>query len=628
MSQISFRKTPLFRLSGKLTRAKASDDLTADGFSDNLAADEDNIPDERFVVWWYGPLFKNIRAETVPKVVIFLRALADDFSLGPIIRRQTALTHLGILRIGSVWHKHESNATIAYETRDFDVSFDKDAWHSFSPRLDNHTANPISIRDYVLPYSPDSNYLLQFDLGNSRTLLIPSMEFFIRCYGRSAEIKRVLATYPWQQVRERFFAPTDTEVEPGTWLVKLRERVHNDDAVFLAHLLHDPYAALAAKRIYSQIESSLEKRGDFAFLNVVPWFTGVAKLRVAGIQLSDQTTFLGLRILGMSYPKIPVIYLEREGFERIAIGESPNGSEPSDGTLDALSGLDNTVVIPRLVVASNSIDLTDNAEPDYDSPSLSIAEEEFVVLGQQPIVVPIRQKGATRQIRRPSVRVKEDRITEWSTGEHYGSGKGVGHAHVHARAVMESQGILRDMWNACRYIAQIHSEVINSVSWFTFDDAFRSDDEPKLVGFEPFKEHEAVEASVRRWPFYDISQGILRGVLLIKIDVAGKVIFILEIQRRLVSRKTEDGNERERAEESYKGLVFVLNDAQLSNLNNFRTWLRKWLANVRDKRGILHQLISDFPGDAHTFVHSSASDEKVLREATVKNALRKVGISI
>lgn len=604
MNEISFRKTSLFTLSDKVTS------------------------DERFVVWWYGPLVKNVRAETVPKVVVFLRTLADDLSLGrTIIARHTALTHLGILRIGSVWHNHRSNSTIAYETRDFSVSFDDNNWRSFSPKLQNHKENPIPQTDYALPYTPDGNYLLQFDLGNGKTLLIPSMEFFIRCYGRSAEIKRVLATYPWQQVQERFFAPTDSEVDPSTWLVKLKERVHNDDAVFLAHLLHNPHTSRAAKQIYSQIEARLEKRGSYAFIDVIPWFTGDAKLRVAGVQLSDRTTFLGLRILGMSYPKTPLIHLERDGFEQIVTGESRSSSEPSDEALDAPGGLENTAVIQRLVVASDSIDLTDNMEPDYDAPSLSITEEEFVVLGEQPIIVPVRAKRVTRQIRRRSGRVKNGVLTSWSTGEHYGSGKGVGHAQVHAKAVMESQGILRDMWNACRYIAKVRSEIIKSVTWFTFDDEFCSDDEPKLIGFEPFGENEGVEASIRRWPFYDISRNILRGVLLIRIEVEDRQVFILEIQRRLVSRKSEDGDV-EKAEEAYKGLVFILNDSLLGKRDNFRAWLNKLLSSVRDKRGILHQLINNFPGDAHTFVHSSASDEKVLREATVKNALRKVGISI
>ena len=44
------------------------------------------------------------------------------------MRRETVLTHLGLLRIGSVWEKGVSSSRIAYEERKFSVSFSPGGW--------------------------------------------------------------------------------------------------------------------------------------------------------------------------------------------------------------------------------------------------------------------------------------------------------------------------------------------------------------------------------------------------------------------------------------------------------------------------------------------------------------------
>lgn len=83
---------------------------------------------ERLVVWWYGPIFKNNRSKSVPKIHIFLRTIDNENNLGDVTRRETVLTHLGLLRIGSVREKGMSNSRIAYEEKSFSVSFSQGGW--------------------------------------------------------------------------------------------------------------------------------------------------------------------------------------------------------------------------------------------------------------------------------------------------------------------------------------------------------------------------------------------------------------------------------------------------------------------------------------------------------------------
>ncbi|WP_308389812.1 hypothetical protein [Acidithiobacillus sp. AMEEHan] len=150
------------------------------------------------VVWWYGPVLKNSRAHSVPKIVVFFRRINDKGELGGIFQREAALTHLGLLRIGSVWHNGMSNTKIKYKKETFAISFNDDFWEILSPHNSvqgSKGCNPIPSVDYRLAYPFDKNYLLSFQLNDDRRLLIPCIEFYARYYGHSSEIKRVLATY-------------------------------------------------------------------------------------------------------------------------------------------------------------------------------------------------------------------------------------------------------------------------------------------------------------------------------------------------------------------------------------------------------------------------------------------------
>lgn len=57
---------------------------------------------DELIVWWYGGIVKNYRAESVPKVVVFFRKLDKNGNLGTFEPRYIALTFIGLLRIGSI----------------------------------------------------------------------------------------------------------------------------------------------------------------------------------------------------------------------------------------------------------------------------------------------------------------------------------------------------------------------------------------------------------------------------------------------------------------------------------------------------------------------------------------------
>lgn len=189
--------------------------------------------------------------------------------------------------------------------------------------------------------------------------------------------------------------------------------------------------------------------------------------------------------------------------------------------------------------------------------------------------------------------------------------------------VMESQGVLRDMWNAMLFLRKKQPRLIQSVEWFTFDDGYRLEAEPRLIGLQPFQEKDEVDGTTWKWPYIDITTfQEVRGVLVARIVAQGRLIHILEIQRRPQKKKGKDGNP-EVGEEPFKGLAFVLD-----NQGDLEGWLRQLLSEVRRVKGVVQKLVGKCPGRAAAFKHSPAGSDEMPCQAAVLNALDKIGVDI
>lgn len=569
---------------------------------------------DELIVWWYGGIAKNYRAETVPKVVVFFRKLDQNGNLGSSVRMSIALTFLGLLRIGSIWKEGicQSEAVIPEDHQKFNVDFTRGTWKFVSPSqaAQNGNESPINQLDYPLHFPHDKNWLLDFPLENGKNLLIPCLEFLSRCYGRSEEVPRVLVTYGWSKVLKHFYAPFDQPVTPNTWPVKLKRRMYNGDVVFLAHMKYDTYTERAAKEIDSQVEISFLNKAPFAFVQVEPWFQGKAQVIVSGIWINNGKTFLALRVLGCSDPQEATILRDRENPNKT------NGPAEGDNAGKAWDGAP-----PRILKKPPEIvDMTGDQEPDHGAATIEIEEPEFIVPGEQRVVIDVRRDRTTTSAGKPG---DGGNPGAFSSGEHHGTGKGIGHASIHAKAVMESKGMLRDMWDALLYLRKKNSGTIRSVEWFTFEDGFVASDEPHLIGLHPFDADDKVEPAVRRWPFLDISIPTIRGMLVARVTTTkDKQIYIIELQRR-PRIKTDDQGNQTLAEDSFKGIVFKLNEQ-----NGFDEWIKYVRSQVRHVEGIVSHLISECPGFADTFSHRRNKDGKVSCEAAAIKALSKVGVII
>ena len=557
------------------------------------------------VVWWHGAITKNTRAQSVPLVVVFFKEIDELGNLASkFIKRPLAMTHLGFLRIGTVWKEGYCIAEIEHENEEFNVDFTRGTWKFVSPSIHGGL---IKECDYPLRFQDDKNWLISFRIDGGKNVLIPCIEVFSRLYGRSQVIKRVLATFPWDKVRSKIFSQDQVSLSgQGGWFVKLTRRMVNGDVILAAHIEYDNYTSEAAKEIYSQIENQTEGGDKLAFVKIRPWFEGRAQVSLRGCWVNDGKTFLALRIQGCSDPKGDCITRDRDNTNQV------DETTIDDGLGSGWAGAGSR----SMLRAQEIIDLTDAQEPDNGSETVELEEDEFEVIGT-PRVVYDQKRG---RLREKSGRPRSaEHLDTFSTGEAFSSGKGVGWASIHAPVVMESRGMLRDMWNAMLYAMRVYPELIQRVEWFTFDEDFCPALEPKLIPLQPFDEHEPKDNDVRNWVYYDVQHQVPRGVLVARLTIGQRHVFVLEIQRR--ARTNED--ESKVSEEAFQGLVFLLRKS-----SDFEARLGSLLSDMRSVKGVVKRLEAGFQGEAHAFKHSASRDEKVPGEAALWNALGKVGVKM
>lgn len=573
-----------------------------------------------WMVWWYAGIYKNPQDTHQPHcLVVFRQKDSDDWSLGTVYTKRVPLTWLGQLRIGSVW----KNGLYCKETvlveKKFDVDFTKGKWQfsSLNDTVRSCTSPPFPESTYPLSYPIDRSWLLEFPIDTGGKLVIPCLEFFLRVYGRSAEVNRVLATYPWEgaddSVMSRFFAPGGKPAEPGIWKVNLKKELVLDDAVLLAHIKYDTYAELAAKAIHSNLEIEFKKKSDAsAFIPIGPWFQGPAKLRVEGIWFNNQKSFLALRVTGVNNPPGPPIHRELENHNTNT--DSDLAPDQDGGKAGASSKS-----------PSGLIELTGDASPDMNSAHAEIYDADFIILGEPREIVTV-QRDKTNVASGSQRSGVTSSTTVFSAGDPHGSGTGVGQADIQAREVLESHGALRDIWKALLLQATKRPDLIKSVEWFTFDTGFKSDSEPELVGLKPLNPKDGAGKAIRNWVYLDIPTKKLRGLLVARVFAGGKSVFFVEIQRRPRTKKVE-GGEKIKTEEPFSGMVFVLDDEK-----QFVPVLQEILSQVRYAKGIIDNLIGRCKlltrgaGKAYAFRHTAVKDDTVACETAVMNALGKVGV--
>jgi len=577
------------------------------------------LNDHRVVIWWHSAIKKNSRDHSQPVVVVSLRVIYDDETYGPVEKRQFSVTYLGFLRIGSIWHNRRKVG---------EIEMDSELFHgnvtSKNMRFSIQGETAGGTRQYVIPrnihdleddYFHNQSWLLELPMlnkeGEDANLIIPCLEVFTRLYGRNAEVRRILTTYPWEEASNRLFVPEAGYVDENIWGVELRDRMLNSDTFLIAYLQHDEHARTQAKLVWSQIEASQHARGNKqAFFRIQPWLLEYTYFKVKGFWI-DSKRFLGLQINGANIESVNITVCRSRTY---GVPESAKVTEGESG--GALVKVFNT--------PPEHIDVTGEFPPDHNSGHLDIEEDDFEVLGERGKV--IRDNHGTSYQPRGRCH-KEDDSKAFSAGEAYGTGKGIGKAEMKSDIVIESHGMLRDFWDALLMLSKTEPYFIQKVEFFS-NCVFIEGNKPTLVAFKVLYESDKLfELCASPWGYLNVREGRLRGVLIARVIANDSYVYFIEIQRRM---RLDESKEDVVKEESYRGVVFRLN-----NDDEFLPPITMIMRNLVENKGRLTLSSVKFEGEISSYVHRTKSAKKVdatgkklikaeMCQTVVKNAIGKV----
>lgn len=507
-------------------------------------------------------------------------------------------TVLGRYRVGTLlrgWSV-EDPVPNYLPARQYAVDFDPDGWEwrSAAAVLDQY-----GDRLPWLDGAPPDLQHIAFRLQDGGSLIVPCVEFYSRYYGRSEELRRVLLTYSWPEAERRLFgdplAPHATR--EGVWRITVGPKMVDDDAVFLAHILYDGHAQSCAKGLGATRTVAGHARMP---LRAGPWFRGRGRLLARAYAVAPNTYYC-VRIDGGTEPRGPVIEIVKE--------TSPGDGRTGDSGTEAVGPS-----ARKLTRLPDELRIHRDRSPDSGVGYGLASNPGFVNLGARR-EVRVRRTAGTGPRRRVGSAKGAD-PEEFSTSEPASTGERIASLRIETPVVLESHGMLRDMWDALLFVKREYAASVTSVEWYTPNTGFRADRTPELIPL-PAIDPEASGGAAWRWRLYnpdvDVESTRPRGVLVVRVGVDDRWVCICEIERRPM------GDDEER----FSGLIFPL-DAS----DDLGALLGPVLAGLPAARGVFRQILGSCPMGAVAFRHSYALRQRVACEAAVGNALAKVGVRL
>ncbi|PTU04737.1 hypothetical protein DBR45_00295 [Pseudomonas sp. HMWF031] len=518
---------------------------------------------------WHGSMEKNpSQKNTTPISNVVFRSVRPDGTLGGVHIIPSALSFLGSLRVGSVWTEGRLLGRLAMATLPATViSFDPGRWTCITAR---EAGVPDKYRGFGIPPSQYGSWLIQLTAYSGKTLLVPCLEFFIRCYGRSSETSRLIATYGLTAVEKNYFYGHDRD--PRTLKLQLRNNISHKEAVFLAHAIYSDFTKRKCAEIHSEARALFSPK-DKLFLKAEPWFEGNATIQGDGFWIDDDT-FLLLNIDGLSDPEGPPITVERQ---RYTADEGASG------------GARYYKKTPPPEASNEEINLIDSEAPDSNY-ARTVLDPPFAVLGVKRRLVKTKQKIPGK---RGATKLGDNRLS-LAPGDAFGNGKGGGKSESESPEWMV-EGTLQQMWQTCTGLAKLYPQHISQIGWYTLASGLQFEGIPQYqflsVTSTKTASTPAVKAAKSDVP-------TTKAVLIIRMTVDYRHIYIVEMYRKPPRKSISNNGESKFIETSYCGLMVQLptkrDEAHLQLQLIFKNLL-KHNGRIKDKT------ISDYPHV--TFIH-------------------------
>lgn len=563
----------------------------------------DTLPkDIDYVLLWYGANARSRSRGEVPRIYVWFRTIEQNGNLGRWFSLRAPMTVLGQLRIGSIWRNGISSRQLTLSELHFKGHFDASHWCcSTSPKEYGPTLIPEN--NYCLPYGRhDHSRLLRFKIQD-RTLLIPCMEFFTRCYARDAELNRILITYERGEVQERLMLCEPVESSSPNRSIWIPWSISKADAHLLAQLRYDEEIARRIAGLKAFLDQEFKARNQsITFLNIGPWHYGPAQLKVEGVQL-DSGDFLGLRIIGHSLPEkhqINAFYIKRETSDAEGLSPYP---------------------LPRREIRDIPEDEVIQVEmersADRDTDIYRTKDPAMEILGKAAAVFPV----AMKKVGGKTVRIPSQPSDSGAPGETEGTGKGIGQLRNESDAILPSEGAILDLWNGLIYLKEANPNIIKSVEWHNHSGGFSDISPPGSRISLPELDQNASEIE-REATYSWINKNGLpnpRSVFIFRIATQNLQGYIFEVQR--AKRKDDNGITKE---EPFRGLVAIP-----ATGGDLTKWLGAVIYAISAECGMMKKVIRRIlPISLHTdhYKRTKRGIDSEAGHATAFNALEKLGI--
>lgn len=597
----------------------------------------DDLDNSLFAIWWYGGISQNKINRHQPNVKILCRKVNVDMTLtDEFFETSTNATNLKLLRIGDIRYKQAYKGKIAYEELQAYIDW-SDFKFNYISIYDENNRGCYSGTYQLLGATSTPNRVNAITfrvIGHSKYefITVPMLEFFMRTFGRSSELARILLTYDMHEIHTRICPPFESDDEipldilnDDHWVIKLPVNLTDRDSKFIASYKYTTDTQESVKHLAAALNVNHDgTTQNYIHPEIRPWHKQTVLVNVAGYNLDDHH-FLALKLHLPKRLETPPITVIKHKIDPILIGVKNSNNNSPGGVIKELDLNLQTPISVRPNEGGINPTLVEFEDDDF-------YEEEEEIISKYYI-----QKNSTTS--KKKYRYEKETTNQAGTGEPDSSHDKTANTNFEKSTVFESKGRLQDIWNSSLELQKYNPELITSVEYYHYEDNTFASTLPLIVtAFSTFEELDGNQSKelldkhhrANRWvTLNQADKTNRRCILLIRFLIQEKYSYIFEIQPD--PPKISDSTDRDAPqiindEKGYSGLIF-----QMKNDNQLKEYLNELMSEIMLKEGgyrseILsqHTLIDQ----AHIFKHSNAKNTTFLYASALRNAFSKIGIPI
>lgn len=385
-------------------------------YSKILAFPNDN---KSRVIWWYGPVVKNISDSNIPLVKILTRQLVSNNTLANEVEIfKVSISELDIVRIGTIWKGQErmdnyySNLNIREYSFDFtssepaSIRFNeiKTLGSKYIPISAYNLGNLGTKKSTIFQFL--NSTITKLTSKNGETILIPSLEFLTSAIAPEHKLIRAeLLLDSLDNLLNQYIVAAHINDE-YEYVIETHHNHYDSNITLLSYLQLNTVSRSRLSQLYASMEKSVfNDKIDIVYEErypiVLPYHPSDFLLRGEGIEIGENT-FLMLRINAYSLPT-------NHSIQNITTKYESNPSE------ELLSVVDKTIPINDDRHKNNFSPITQEQSPHKDAGKCYIKSEVSRIGAHPKIITSIKNKKnhETVSFHKP----KEQQITTLSAGD-------------------------------------------------------------------------------------------------------------------------------------------------------------------------------------------------------------------